>query len=500
MPFDLAQLQATHRGAAQSLHREHVNPKWMHALKLIGFDHEYVRAESQYLWDATGNRYLDMIGGYAVCNVGRNHPVIRKALTDFLASEAPSMVQFDAPLLAGLLARQLKGRVGRDLDRVFFTNSGTEGIEAAIKFSRCATGRSTMLFETGAFHGLTTGALAMNGCESFRQGFDPHPDHFRAVQFSDLASLERELARGDVAGFVVEPIQGKGVNVHAYGFLAEASALCRRHGALFVVDEIQTGIGRTGSFLAIDQEGAVEPDIVVLSKGLSGGYVPVGAVMTRTSVWDKVFSRLDRAIVHSSTFHMGGLAMVAGLATLSVYEDERLAERATQTGALLRNGLEAMMPRFEFIRAIRQRGLMIGIEFGKPTSLTLRMAWRMINALDGNLFTQAVTIPLMQDHRILSQVAGHALPVLKLTPPLTISSDDVAFFLSAFEQTMIGLHRFPGPAWDTVRRIAVNSLRPRATAPNEMHESDAAIRQTNGSASTVDPMDTPDRLNTRGSS
>ncbi len=474
MPFDLAQLQATHKGAAQLLHRQHVNPKWMQALKLIGFDHEYVRAESQYLWDDKGNRYLDMIGGYAVCNVGRNHPVIRKALTDFLASGTPSMVQFDAPILAGLLARQLKGRVGRDLDRVFFTNSGTEGIETAIKFSRCATGRPTMLYETGAFHGLSTGALAMNGCESFRKGFEPHPDHFQSVRFNDLSSLECELAKGNVAGFVVEPIQGKGVNVHSYGFLAEASSLCHRYGALFIVDEVQTGIGRTGSFLAIDQEGAVEPDMVILSKGLSGGYVPVGAVMTRTSVWEKVFSRLDRAIVHSSTFHMGGLAMVAGLATLSVYEDERLAERATQTGALLRNGLEAMMPRFEFIRAIRQRGLMIGIEFAKPTSLTLRMAWRMIHALDDNLFTQAISIPLMQDHRILSQVAGHGIPVLKLTPPLTITPDDVTDFLSAFERTMIGLHRFPGPAWDALRRIAVNSIRSSTASPRANTESDAA--------------------------
>ena len=488
MSFDLAQLQATHRGAAQSLHRDHVNPKWMQALKLIGFDHEYVRAESQYLWDAKGNRYLDMIGGYAVCNVGRNHPVIRKALTDFLASQTPSMVQFDASILPGLLARQLKGRIGRDLDRVFFTNSGTEGIEAAIKFSRCATGRPTMLYEKGAFHGLSTGALAMNGCESFRSGFEPHPKDFRALPFNDLVSLERELARGDVAGFVVEPIQGKGVNVHSYGFLAEASALCHRHGALFVVDEVQTGVGRTGSFLAIDQEGAVEPDIVVLSKGLSGGYVPVGAVMTKTAVWDKVFSRLDRAIVHSSTFHMSGLAMVAGLATLSVLEDERLAENATQIGALLRNGLEAMKPRFEFIGAIRQRGLMIGIEFAKPSSLTLRMAWRMIHALDDNLFTQAVTIPLMQDHRILSQVAGHAIPVLKLTPPLTISSDDVTEFLGAFEKTMIGIHRFPGPAWDALRRIALNSLRPNNAAPKIAQELDVhqAASEWLGESDTTD--------------
>ncbi len=445
----------------------------MRALKLIGFDQEYVRAESQYLWNARGDRFLDFIGGYATCNIGRNHPVVRKALSDFLASQAPSMVQFDAPVLAGILAQQLKERVGRNLDRVFFTNSGTEGIEAAIKFSRCTTKRSTMLFETGAFHGLSTGALAMNGCDSFREGFDPHPSDFRAVAFNDLVALERELAKGDVAGFIVEPIQGKGVHLHSSGFLSEASKLCHRAGTLFIVDEVQTGIGRTGSFLGIDQEGTVEPDMVVLSKGLSGGYVPVGAVMVRASVWEKVFSRLDRAVVHSSTFHMGGLAMTAGLATLAVYDDEHLAERATQHGAMIRSGLEAIAPRFEFIKAIRQRGLMIGIEFGVPNSLGLRVAWRMSHALDTNLFVQAVTIPLMQDHRILTQVAGHGIPVLKLTPPLTISTGDVSEFLHAFEQSMIRLHRFPGPAWDPLKRIALNSIRRRLRSVDSTDDRDS---------------------------
>lgn len=458
MPFDLAALLDQHRGAGATIFNEHVNPKWGQALKLIGYDRAYVRAEGAYLWDAHGNRYLDLIGGYAVCNVGRNHPVVRKALIDYLESNAPSMVQFETPVLAGALAKELKKRVGRDLDRVFFTNSGTEGIEAAIKFARCATKRPVMLSEHGAFHGLSTGALAMNGCASFREGFEPFPSEFRAVPFGDLAALERELARGDVAGFVVEPIAGKGVHFHAAGFLAEASQLCHKHGALFIVDEVQTGVGRTGTFLAIDQEGAVEADMVVMSKALSGGYVPVGAVLCRTDIWEKVFSRLDRAIVHSSTFHMGGLAMVAGLAVLSVYDEERLAERAIESGAQLRVALESMMARFELMGAVRQRGLMLGIEFHKPRSLALGVAWRMVHALDANLFTQAITMPLMAEHRILSQVAGHAMPVLKLTPPLALSSDDGAHFLSAFEQTMIGLHRFPGPGWAVLRRIAGNAL------------------------------------------
>ena len=262
-----------------------------------------------HLFDHAGHRYLDFLGGYAVCNFGRNHPTIRRALEDALSLDLASMVQFEAPLLSGLLAAELKRRIGRGLDHVFFTNSGTEGVEAAIKFAKCATCRPALLYAPKAFHGLSSGSVSLNGCDSFRQGFAPFLPDCRQIAFNDLAALERALAKGDVAALVIEPIQGKGVNIHSPGYLAEASRLCRRYGALFVADEVQTGLGRTGSFLAIDQEsdakGPVEPDMVILSKALSGGYVPVGAVLVKGEVWKKVFTSLDRAIVHSSTFHKG---------------------------------------------------------------------------------------------------------------------------------------------------------------------------------------------------
>ncbi len=461
MPFDLRDQIRQAIGTNYELHADHVNPQFAKVLKTIGYDHVYVRASGPYLWDDAGRQYLDFLSGYAVCNMGRNHPTIRKALEDYLALEFPTMVQFEAPLLAGMLAAELKRRTGNRLDYVFFTNSGTEGIEAAIKFAKCATGRPGIVGATKAFHGLSTGALSINGCDSFRTGFGPFLHGSRTIAFNDLAALESELSRGDVAAFIVEPIQGKGVNVPAAGYLAEAARLCRRHGALFVIDEVQTGVGRTGSFLAIDQEGDVDPDIIVMSKALSGGYVPVGAVLTRKPVWQKVFSSMDRAIVHSSTFHQGSMAMVAGLASLAVYDEERLGENAARMGGLLRDGIEAMRSRFEFIREVRGRGLMIGIEFGEPRSLTLKAGWKIVNAMDKNLFAQAVVIPLMADHRILCQVAGHNQAVVKLIPPLCIGESDVAWFLRAFEDVMVKLHRFPGPAFDVLKRLGANTITSR---------------------------------------
>ncbi len=457
MGFDLARLIEDYSCSGMDLHAEHINPRFASVLRTIGYDKTYVRAAGAHLWDDQGNRYLDMLGGYAVCNFGRNHPTIRKALADYLTLELPTMVQFEAPLLSGLLAAELKRRIGRGLDYVFFTNSGTEGVEAAIKFAKCATGRPALLHAPKAFHGLSSGSVSLNGCNSFRDGFAPFLPECRQVAFNDLAALEQALSKRDVAALVIEPIQGKGVNIHSPGYLAAAARLCRSYGTLFVVDEVQTGIGRTGSFLAIDQEGDVEPDMVILSKALSGGYVPVGAVLVKGDVWKRVFSSLDRAIVHSSTFHQGAMAMTAGLAAIAAYDETNAAENARRMGARIKDGLEAMKPRFEMLKEIRQRGLMIGIEFGAPRSLLLKANWAATHAMDKNLFAQAVVVPLMEDHRILCQVAGHNQDVVKLIPPLVIDDSDVDWFLRAFEDVMVGLHK-PTATVGLLARLGRNAV------------------------------------------
>lgn len=467
MPLDIKALVQQNAGRNYDLHREHINPQWVRALGIIGFDRVYQRAQGAHLWDAHGEKYLDFQAGYAVHNVGRNHPAVKQALKDFLDLDYPSMIAFDAPLLAGVLAAELKKRMPpscSDLEYVFFTNSGTEGVEAAIKFCKCATGRPGIAYATKGFHGLSAGALSINGDASFREGFGPFLPNCVEIPFDDLAALEQALSRRDLAGFIVEPIQGKGVNIPSPGYLREAAALCRRHGTLFVADEIQTGVGRTGKFLAIEHEaGDVAPDIVILSKALSGGFVPVGAVLTRKSVWEKVFSSMQRAIVHSSTFHQGSLAMVAGLAVLQVMDDEGLTAHAERMGGLLMDGLNAMKPRFDLMKDVRGRGLMIGVEFGAPParSLALRTGWSLIHAMDGDLFPQAIVIPLLDDHRILTQVAGHHIDVVKLIPPLVISEDDVRWFLAGFEQVMLKLHQFPGPVWELMKKLGKHAMTKR---------------------------------------
>ena len=458
MPIDINAIIAETRGKNFELYEEHINPVFVKVLRTLGFNRTWVRGEGAYLWDETGTRHLDFLTNWGVFNFGRRHPAIRNALQQVMDSEFPGWIGFDAPPLAAVLARELVKRMPPGLDTVYFSNSGTEAIEAAIKFARGYTGRPSTAHLAKAFHGLTMGSLSLNGEASFRRGFEPMLPGSSEVKMGDLAGLEARLAKGDVAAFVFEPIQGKGVNIASDEYLLGAQELCRKYGTLMVCDEIQCGMGRTGRFLASQWIPDFRPDIVCLSKALSGGYIPVGATITRRVVYDSVYDSLHRAIVHASTFGMGNMAMAAALASLSVLDDEKLMDRAMVLGERFRKGIEAMVPRFEFLKGVRQRGLMIAIEFGQPESMSLRAAWAMVNKMDENLFAQAIVLPLLDDHHILTQVAGHAMPTVKILPPLNIGESDVDWFLAALEDVMIKLHKFPGPAWEVLKKLGNHAL------------------------------------------
>ncbi|MEU8540618.1 aspartate aminotransferase family protein [Streptomyces sp. NPDC048717] len=444
--FDLRALLAERGGERYELHARHLNHQLPRMLHTIGFDKVYERAEGAHFWDADGNEYLDMLAGFGVMGLGRHHPVVRKALHDVLDAGLADLTRFDCPPLPGLLAERLLAH-SPHLDRVFFGNSGTEAVETALKFARYATGRPRIVYCAHAFHGLTTGSLSVNGEKGFRDGFAPLlPD--TAIELGDLDALERELRKGDVAGFVLEPIQGKGVHAAPPGFLRAAQELLHRHGALLIADEVQTGLGRTGDFYAHQHEEGVEPDLICVAKALSGGYVPVGATIGKDWIFKKVYSSMDRVLVHSASFGSNAQAMAAGLAVLSVMESEDTVAHVRRTGDLLASRLRELVPRYELLKEIRGRGLMIGIEFGRPTSLGLRGRWAMLQAARKGLFAQMVVVPLLQRHRILTQVSGDHLEVIKLLPPLIIDEKDVDRFVTAFTAVMDDAHGGGGLLWD----------------------------------------------------
>lgn len=454
--YDIAAIFEEREKSRFELHGRFLNEQMVRVLRTIGYDVGFRRGTGQYLYDRTGARYLDLLSGFGVFGIGRNHPALRTALESVLDAELPNLVQMDVPPLAGVLAERLLAKAPY-LDKVFFANSGTETVEAAIKFARAATGRSKILSCEHAFHGLTFGSLSLNGDEIFKKGFEPLLGDCAAIPFNDLTELEDALRRRDVAAFIVEPIQGKGVHLPSPGYLKSAADLCRRYGSLFVADEIQSGLGRTGKFFAVDHWG-VEPDMILLAKALSGGHVPVGALLTRKDIYDRLFNRMDRAVVHGSTFAKNDLAMAAGIATLSVLESEKLVENAARTGDRLLTGFRNMVGRHEMLSEVRGMGLMIGVEFAAPKSLKLRASWGMIEAANKGLFCQLITIPLFRDHKILTQVAGHGSHTIKLLPPYVITDDDCTWIETAFDKVIAESHRVPGAIWSLGKTLIENAV------------------------------------------
>ena len=456
--MDMGALFSQREADRYTMHSRHLNEQMVRVLKTIGYDVNFCRGQGPYLYDRQGARYLDLLSGFGVFALGRNHPTIQAALRSVLDSELPNLVQMDVSTLAGILAERLLV-LAPYLDKVCFTNSGAEAVEAAIKFARAATGRPGIVSCEHAFHGLSYGALSITDDAIFRGRFEPLlPDCVR-IPFNDLGALEKALHERNIAAFVVEPIQGKGVNLPAADYLKGAAELCRRHGTLFVVDEIQTGLGRTGRFLAVEHWN-VEPDMILIAKALSGGHVPVGAVLTRKHVFDKVFDRMERAVVHGSTFGKNDLAMAAGIATLEVLTSEGLVDKAARTGERLLQAFAAMAERYELVHDVRGKGLMIGIEFGHPQSFKLKASWNLLETASKGLFCQLITIPLFKEHKILTQVAGHASHTVKLLPSLTISDADCDWIINSFDAVIADSHRVPGPIWSLGKSLMAQSMRP----------------------------------------
>ena len=462
LPASVREILAGRVGEEMELSDRYLNPQLGRIVRTLGYDRGWTRGEGAYLFDEKGDRYLDLLSGHGVFAVGRNHPEVIGALEDVMAARTPNLPQLGVSLLSGALAEELLARAPGSVAVMVPANSGAEAVEAAIKLARAATGRPRILYADHAFHGLTLGALSLNGSEAFREGFGPLLPGCDPVPFGDLGALERELAAGDVAALVLEPVQGKGVNLPPDGYLAEAQERCGAAGALFVCDEVQTGLGRTGRFLALEHWG-LEPDLICVAKALSGGLVPIGAVLASRRVMDAVFSGMERGVRHSSTFGGNDLAAAAGLATLRVLEREGLVERAERFGALLLELTEPLVHRYEVVRDVRGLGLIWGIEFGPPRGAASRSMWGVTERAQPGLFSQLVTVPLFREHRILTQVAGHRMNVVKALPPLVISEQEVRRFAAALEEVIASAQRMPSAmmrlGWGTFRRAAARRRR-----------------------------------------
>jgi ornithine--oxo-acid transaminase len=422
--------------SSNSNYQEYVNPQWVTLLNLLGMNVEYERCVGCELFTKDGRRILDFLSGYCVHNTGHNHPYIIQALKDEMDKCGPAMLQSHVPEIAGELARRLCELAGGRLEKVYFGSSGSEGVEAAIKFARATTGRAGILYARSSFHGLTAGALSLMNDAFWREGFGPLLQDTQGVPYGDIAAVESALKGKRHAAFVVEPLQGEGgIHVPSREYLQKAQELCRKTGTLFVLDEVQTGMYRTGTFLAAHHFD-VQPDMVVLAKALSGGLMPVSALLMTNKVYNAVYSSLKRAIVHTSTFSENSLSMRAGLATLDVLEQEQLGPRALRLGEEFRAKLRDELAAFDMVKEVRGMGLLSGIEFVPPKKLAFRALYEAFYKIHPAMFGQIVVMRMFREKGILTQICGNNFMVLKAAPPLMVTTEQLDKFVTGIREVV----------------------------------------------------------------
>lgn len=417
------------------LHKSYLNPTLATMLTLLDFDKRFTKAQGIFVWDEDGNCYLDFLAGYGALNLGHNHPKVIEAVDR--VDSYPNILQTHLSALSAALAKNLALITPGEMKHCFFGNSGAEAIEGALKIARAYTHRDKIVYAEGAFHGKTMGALSVSGREKYKRAFEPLIPGCEPVPYGDLASLEEELANRDVAAFIVEPIQGEGgIIVPPSGYLKQAEALCRKYNTLLIVDEIQTGLGRCGKMFASSDED-VQPDIITLSKSLSGGIVPIGVYITTEKIWKKAYGGFDRCLLHTSTFGGNARACAAGIAAINAILEENLAAQAAEKGSYLLNKLKELKNKHKMIRDVRGKGLLIGIEFREPVKGFLdKLSRGTLNKLYKEYFASIVASQLMNKHRIITAFTFNNPNVLRLEPPLAVEYEHLDFLIQALDKTL----------------------------------------------------------------
>lgn len=407
---------ATDRAHIARLYREHLSSGRSVLGTVLGGMLE-TASDGAWVFTEDGRRYLDF-GGYGVFILGHRHPHVTAAVHRQVDTHPLAGRVFLEPV-AALAAQALAARTPLGLDHVHFVNSGAEATEAGLKLAR-AHGHTALVSTTGGYHGKTLGALTATANPKYQQPFQPLLPDSTAVPYGDTAVLEATLAElGRRACVIVEPVQGEGgVRIPPPGYLAEVSRLCRTYGAFLIVDEIQTGLGRLGSWWGMDAEGAEspEPDVLLVGKGLSGGVVPVSAMVATAAAYGP-FSR--DPYLHTSTFAASPIACAAALAAVEALDREDVVPRAKALGERLLAGVRAACAPHTggLVREVRGRGLLIGLEFTEEQAV-------------GELILELVGRGVLVNHSL------NATRVLRLTPPVIVEEEEVRLFLAALTEAL----------------------------------------------------------------
>lgn len=444
------------RKEINELYKEHVNPGLAGMLSLLNFDKHFVKAKGTKVWDSEGKEYLDFLGGYGALNLGHNNEQVINEIKKVIG--LPNLLQASISTMAAVLAANLAKIAPGNLNKSFFCNSGAEAVEGALKLARAATQRSKFVYCTGSFHGKSFGALSVTGREKYQKPFKPLLPSCTAVPFGEFSPLERELKGRDVAAFIVEPIQGEGgIIVPPQGYFKGAKELCEKYGTLMIVDEIQTGFGRTGKMFASEYEDVV-PDVLCLAKSLGGGVMPIGAYMTNDKIWDRAYGGMDKALLHTSTFGGNALAAAAGIAAVNEYINKELAEETLNKGTYLLQKLADFKEKYPMVKEIRGRGLMIGIEFEKPsTNILDKLTGGAVTKLSNEYLGSLVAGELLNNYGIITAYTLNNPNVIRLEPPLIVSYDELDKLVESLEDIFAKRNGFMSMALSSGKTV-INTL------------------------------------------
>lgn len=395
-----------------SQYTEHINPYLAKLMQFAGFGVE-VKGEGVWMWDQDGRKYLDCLGGYGVFSLGHRHPKVVEAVKAQLDQMPLSGKTFFNPKQAEL-SEKISKITPAGLEMTFFSNSGAEACEAALKFARAATRRTKIVSTIGGYHGKTMGGLSATGREKYRKPFEPLVPGVTFVEFGDLEQAQSEIDEA-TSCMIVEPIQGEGgVHIPPKGYLAGLREACTKVGAMLIVDEVQTGLGRTGKFFGCMYDGVV-PDIMPLAKALGGGVMPIGATVMTPAICEAVYS--ESPLIHTSTFGGNPLACAAGVAAIEVIENEGLCDTASSLGHLMISRLKQMQERHDLIADVRGQGLLIGVEFSMDE------------------VGELVIAQLVKRGMIAAYTLNNPR-VIRLEPPLIITEEQVNWACDIFEEAV----------------------------------------------------------------
>lgn len=432
---------------------KYVNPTFVQLLGVLGFGRVFTKAQDVWIWDNTGRRYLDCLSGFGSVNIGHNHPKLIARLHQLLDEQPYHLCHVGPAAGAAALGEALATHLAPPLEISLFGSSGAEAVEAGLKLAKAATRRTDIVACEGAFHGMSLGTLSVVGNKRLSLPFQPLLPGVHRVPFGDLAALEQVLKKHRPAAFLLEPLQAEGgIVLPPPEYLRSAQQLCTAHGTLLILDEIQTGLGRTGTLFAYQAEGFV-PDVLCLAKSLSGGIAPISVAVTSRKWFDKAYGKMDRFDLHSSTFQGNAFSCAAALQSLEIIDAEELVTRSQARGAQLLAGLQQRLHGHPLIKEIRGRGLLVGIEFGPTGSGWMnRLAPGMVEKLTESMFGQWVAVKMLEAG-ILCQPTSSRWNVLRLQPPLTISENEIEFVVETLVKVLDEYQGVAPIVGDITRRV-----------------------------------------------